>query len=603
MTASRDSAFLAERVRLVFSDSWASLPINLINAGVVALVHRDVLPVQVPIIWFLFLGSVVGLRIALYVRYRRAEASDAAARLWARRLMLVLMMTGLGWGAGAIVMMSLAPPTYQVLIAFVLGGMAAGGMPSLSRIFTVYVVFVVPILLPAIVFFAYQGTELSVSVAVMGTLLLGFLLAMGRRQETNIVDSMRIARENRNLVDDLRREIAEREHAESRLRLGEKTLARAQRIAQMGSWEWNLADDLVTSTSENNRLFGRDRNAGPISLETSLQAIHPEDRERVGDIMRTSVAEGRTYSCDYRIRLPDGGERVIFEQADVTCDESGHPVRVTGINLDITERYHAQERLRGAVREAEAASEAKSQFMANMSHELRTPLNAIIGYSEILKEDALERGETSFIPDLDKINIAGRHLLELINDVLDLSRIEAGRSEIFLENVALSPFLDEILATAEPMMSANNNRFTLECPADIGDMRTDVVKLRQILINLLSNAAKFTENGDVRLQVSRFTDDAGAGGAEWIRISVSDTGIGIAPEDLTTVFNAFERSEAGRASKYDGTGLGLAICRHYCEMLGGVISAESNPGKGSVFSIRLPQTADDNDRAKNSATA
>ena len=380
-------------------------------------------------------------------------------------------------------------------------------------------------------------------------------------------------------------------------------MARAQRIAQMGSWEWNLADDLVTSTSENNRLFGRDRNAGPISLETSLQAIHPEDRERVGDIMRTSVAEGRTYSCDYRIRLPDGGERVIFEQADVTCDESGHPVRVTGINLDITERYHAQERLRGAVREAEAASEAKSQFMANMSHELRTPLNAIIGYSEILKEDALERGETSFIPDLDKINIAGRHLLELINDVLDLSRIEAGRSEIFLENVALSPFLDEILATAEPMMSANNNRFTLECPADIGDMRTDVVKLRQILINLLSNAAKFTENGDVRLQISRFTDDAGAGGAEWIRISVSDTGIGIAPEDLTTVFNAFERSEAGRASKYDGTGLGLAICRHYCEMLGGVISAESNPGKGSVFSIRLPQTADDNDRAKNSATA
>jgi hypothetical protein len=149
VTASSNSAFLAERVRLVFSDSWGSLPINLINAGVVALVHRDVLPVQVPIIWFLFLGSVVGLRIALYIRYRRAEASAAAARLWARRLMLVLMMTGLGWGVGGIVMMSLAPPTYQVLIAFVLGGMAAGGMPSLSRIFTVYVVFVVPILLPA----------------------------------------------------------------------------------------------------------------------------------------------------------------------------------------------------------------------------------------------------------------------------------------------------------------------------------------------------------------------------------------------------------------------------------------------------------------------
>jgi signal transduction histidine kinase len=371
----------------------------------------------------------------------------------------------------------------------------------------------------------------------------------------------------------------------------------------MGSWEWNLADDQVISTSENNRLFGRERDAPPYSHEASLQEIHPEDRERVKTIINRSVAEASTYSCDYRIRLPDGGERVIFEQADVTCDESGDPVRVTGITLDITERYRAQEQLRGAVREAEAASEAKSQFMANMSHELRTPLNAIIGYSEILKEDALERGETSFIPDLDKINTAGRHLLELINDVLDLSRIEAGRSEIFIETVALSPFLDEILTTAEPMMSANNNRFTLKCQAEIGEIRTDVVKLRQILINLLSNAAKFTENGDVRLQVSRFTDDAGAGGAEWIRIAVSDTGIGIAPEDLTTVFNAFERSEAGRASRYDGTGLGLAICHHYCEMLGGVISAKSNLGKGSVFSIRLPQTADDDNRAKNAATA
>ena len=583
--------FLAERVQLVFSDSWASLPINLINAGVVAFVHRDVLPLHIPVIWVLFIASVVGLRVALYLWYRRARASGESAAMWSRRLMAVLVLTGAGWGAGGVVMMSMAPPIYQVLIAFVLGGMAAGGMPSLSRIFAAYAVFAVPALLPAIVYFAAQGTELDISVAGMGALLLAFLLAMGRRQEANIVSFMRTAKENRNLVQDLRREIIEREQVESVLRRRESILARAQRIARMGSWEWDLASDLITSSPENHRLFGREQNAPPYSYDAALQTIHPDDRRRIDEIIKRAVAEGSAYSCDYRIQLPDGGERVIFEQADITCDDSGRSVLVTGINLDITDRYHAQERLREAKHEAEAASDAKSQFLANMSHELRTPLNAIIGYSEILKEDAQEHGAISYIPDLEKINVAGRHLLELINDVLDLSRIEAGRAELFIETIVLPPFMNEVAATVQPLVSANGNRFALDCPTDIGEIQTDVTKLRQILFNLLSNAAKFTEKGEIRLQVTRFTDDADSGGAEWIRFVISDTGIGIAPEDLEAVFMAFERSEAGRGSRYDGTGLGLAICRYYCEMMGGVISVESGAGKGSAFTVRLPAIA------------
>lgn len=586
--AAENRNFLAERLHLIFGDSWASLPINLINAGVVAAVHRDVLPLHVPITWFLFVASIVGLRVALYIWYRRTEVSDENATVWTRRLMVVLVLTGASWGIGGIIMMSMAPSIYQVLIAFVLGGMAAGGMPSLSRVFSAYLVYVVPVLLPAIAYFAYQGNELSVSVAVMGTLLLGFLLAMGRRQETNIVDFMRIAEENGNLVQDLRREIAEREQVESRLRSREHTLARAQRIAGMGSWEWDIANDRITSSRENNRLFGRDRDAPAHDYDTLIQAVHPEDRERIDRIIKDAVAEGRAYSCDYRVPLPDGGERVIFEQADITCDDEGRTVLVTGINLDITDRYRAQERLRNAMHEAEAASEAKSQFLASMSHELRTPLNAIIGYSEILKEDALERDPTSFISDLDRINVSGRHLLGLINDVLDLSRIEAGQTELFLETIQLVPFVNEVTATVQPLVAANGNQFAFDCPADIGEICTDVTKLRQILINLLSNAAKFTENGEIRLEVSRFTDETNAGGAEWVRFVVSDTGVGIASEDLEAVFTAFERSEAGRSSRYGGTGLGLAICRHYCEMMGGVISVESGAGKGSTFTVRLP---------------
>lgn len=591
MTSAADEKFLTERVRLIFDDSWANLPVNLINAGIVAYVHRNILPPHVPILWFVSIASIVALRLALYFWYRRAGPADADGSVWVRRLILVLALTGIGWGTGGVVMMSMAPPIYKVLIAFVLGGMAAGGMPSLSRVFAAYVVFVVPVLLPAIVFFAYQGTELDVSVAIMGTLLLVFLTAMARRQESNLVASMRIARENSNLVQDFRREIEEREQVELQLRHRENTLAHAQRIAQMGSWEWDIASDRITSSPENHRLFGRAEDAAPYSYAMFFEAIHPDDRKRVDDIIKKAVAAGSGYSCDYRIGLPDGDERVIFEQADVTCDEAGRSVLVTGTNLDITDRYRAQERLRRAMQEAEAASDAKSQFLANMSHELRTPLNAIIGYSEILKEDALERGATSFVPDLEKINLAGRHLLELINDVLNLSRIEAGRADLVLETIELLPFLNEVVATVQPLVSANGNRFTLDCPSNIGAICSDATKLRQILYNLLSNAAKFTENGEIGLQVCRFMDDADAGGAEWIRFMVSDTGIGIAPEDLENVFMAFERSEAGRGSRYDGTGLGLAICRHYCEMLGGAISVESTAGKGSVFIVRLSPDA------------
>jgi signal transduction histidine kinase len=359
----------------------------------------------------------------------------------------------------------------------------------------------------------------------------------------------------------------------------------------MGSWEWDVVNDRITSSRENSRLLGLDPSAPPFGLDVVLQSVHPEDRKRIDETIKSAVADGRAYTCDYRVLLPDGGERVIFEQADIACDDTGRVVLVTGINLDITDRYRAQERLRGAMHEAEAASEAKSEFLASMSHELRTPLNAIIGYSEILKEDALERGAESFIPDLDRINVAGRHLLELINDVLDLSRIEAGHAELVLETIELLPFTKEVVATVQPLVSANGNQFTLDCPADIGKIGTDVTKLRQILFNLLSNAAKFTENGEIRLQISRFTDDAKSGGAEWVRFVVSDSGIGIAPEDLEAIFMAFERSEAGRGSRYDGTGLGLAICRHYCEMMGGVISVESAAGKGSAFTARLPVVA------------
>ena len=234
--------------------------------------------------------------------------------------------------------------------------------------------------------------------------------------------------------------------------------------------------------------------------------------------------------------------------------------------------------------EAVRASRAKSDFLANMSHELRTPLNAIIGYSEILLEEAAELGQPALRSDLEKICGAGRHLLGLINDILDLSKIEAGRMEIFPETFMVPGMLAEVQATIEPLVAKNGNRLVVEAAADLGEMRSDLTKVRQTLFNLLSNAAKFTRSGTITLGARRLP----AADGDHIEFRVADTGIGMTDEQLRMLFQAFSQADASTARRYGGTGLGLAITRHFCRMLDGEVSVESRPGEGSVFTLVLP---------------
>ena len=233
---------------------------------------------------------------------------------------------------------------------------------------------------------------------------------------------------------------------------------------------------------------------------------------------------------------------------------------------------------------ARAANQAKSTFLANMSHELRTPLNAILGYSEMLAEDALAGGQTAMIPDLEKIRTAGKHLLGLINGVLDLSKIEAGKMKLYLETFDVARVVDEAVGTARPLIQNNGNRLEVRCPDDIGQLREDMTKVRQVLLNLLSNAAKFTEKGVVTLDIWR--EDRVDG--NWVFFRVSDTGIGMTPEQMSRLFQPFTQADAATSRKYGGTGLGLALCQKFCAMMGGEISAESRIGEGSAFTVRLP---------------
>src|SRR3954468_17289790 len=238
--------------------------------------------------------------------------------------------------------------------------------------------------------------------------------------------------------------------------------------------------------------------------------------------------------------------------------------------------------------EALQANRAKSDFLANVSHELRTPLNAIIGYSEMLEEEAEELGHEHLVADLQKIHGAGRHLLGLINDILDLSKIEAGKVELFLEDFAVAALVAEVEATIRPLVAKNANSLDVDLAPDLGVMHSDQTKIRQSLFNLLSNATKFTTGGRISLAVRRATRDD----RDWLEFEVSDTGIGIAAEHLGRLFQAFSQAEASTTRRYGGTGLGLAITRHFCRMLGGDVAVASEPGRGTTFTMTLPAAAD-----------
>jgi PAS domain S-box-containing protein len=297
----------------------------------------------------------------------------------------------------------------------------------------------------------------------------------------------------------------------------------------------------------------------------------------------------RNVETVYRSR--GGVEIPVALSASAMHGDDGSTQAFVCLAQDMTERKRAREALQRANEELEdardqalAANQSKSQFLANMSHELRTPLNAIIGYSEMLQEDAEDMGEQDFVEDLKKIQSAGRHLLGLINDILDISKIEAGKMQIFLEDFDVREMIGEVVATVRPLVEKNVNQLELVLPDDLGSMHADVTRARQILFNLLSNACKFTKEGVIHLEAHR---EMGRD-REWMIFRVVDSGIGMTPDQVAKLFKPFTQADASTTRKYGGTGLGLTISRHFCHMMKGELSLESEYGKGTTFTVKLP---------------
>jgi adenylate cyclase len=407
----------------------------------------------------------------------------------------------------------------------------------------------------------------------------------GNDEIADMAGAVEVFRKNAIALDQL---LAEREQETVRL---EKTVQ--ERTAELRVTFDNMAHGVAMFNSELKLAAWNRQFAELLQIPDSFLA----DARSFEDFIRFLAERGEYGAVDVEVevrRLLDAAAQPhTFERTrpDGRVLEIRHNPLPRGgmviIYTDITERKRYEEVLTAARDQAEAMSRTKSSFLANMSHELRTPLNAIIGLTDMLVTNAARFGTDKALEPLRRVHRAGTHLLGLINQVLDLSKIEAGKLELNLESVSIRPLLEDIVGTARPLAEQNKNRLSVECPADIPPISADAMRLRQILLNLLSNACKFTKGGDVRLNASLAAHE----GRQFIEFSVIDTGIGMTPEQVAKLFEEFSQADASTARQYGGTGLGLAITRRLCQMMGGDVTVASEQGKGSTFIVRLPLVA------------
>jgi PAS domain S-box-containing protein len=381
------------------------------------------------------------------------------------------------------------------------------------------------------------------------------------------------------------RDISRRKEAEKNLLQSEASLAAAQRVAHLGSWQRDLIDlddwarNPLHWSDEMFRLLGYSVGEVEASRVNFDRAIHPEDRDRIRDLMSTAIRERKPYSTEYRIILPDGTERNLYSQADIVFDEdTKRPSKIVGVVQDVTDRKRSEQELIVAKEAAEAGSRAKSEFLANMSHEIRTPLNGVMGMTDLALETDLTPEQREY---LETVKISADSLLTVINDILDFSKIEAGKVDLELDDFNLRDSLEATLKTLALRADEKGLELLCEIAPSVPDVvRGDSNRLRQVVINLIGNAIKFTDQGEVALNIQV---EAEENDDRIIHFIVSDTGIGIPPEKQKLIFQPFAQADTSTTRKYGGTGLGLTISKRLVGLMDGNMWVESEIGRGTQF--------------------
>jgi PAS domain S-box-containing protein len=358
--------------------------------------------------------------------------------------------------------------------------------------------------------------------------------------------------------------------------------------AEIGDWDIDTRTGEIRHSLQHDRCYGYTQPATDWSAEKFFAAIHPEDRERVRAHVQRTVRERTPWQDDFRVVWPDGSVHWLTSRG-AFLSRPGEPGFIVGVVIDVTARKQAEDlrlqsvRLQAENRQITEANRLKSEFLANMSHELRTPLNAVIGFAEILRSSGAQLSEAKRSEYLNHIAASGRHLLRLINDVLDVSKVESGKFELAPEPLQMQAVVQEVVGVLQPEAARRGVSLSTEVDAALGEVVLDAARLKQMLYNLLSNAIKFTDKGGGRVSVRVRPE-----GTEQLRIEVEDNGIGIAPDDLPKLFRQFQQLNTGAAKSYGGTGLGLVLTRHLAELHGGSVGVRSTPGVGSVFHLILP---------------
>ena len=382
------------------------------------------------------------------------------------------------------------------------------------------------------------------------------------------------------------REITERKRVEETLRDSEAGFRAAVEALGEGVIITDEDDRIVYVNSRMAQLT--EYGVGEMLGQKVAELLVPEEDAEQYRARGQMLLQGFSEQVEALVKRKDG-ERFWAEiNATPFKDPQGEIIGTLSAVIDVTERKRIQEELVRAIDDSEDANRAKSTFLANMSHELRTPMNAILGYNEMLQEEAQDRGLDDLMPDLDKIQQAGRHLLRLINDILDLSKIEAKKIELHIETFEVDALISDVVGTIQHLVDKRDNRLEIRRSENLGSMRADLTRVRQVLLNLMGNAAKFTDEGTITLDVARAVEK----GRTKIRFIVTDSGIGMSPEQVAKLFQAFTQVDASPTRRYEGTGLGLVISRQLCRLMGGDVTVESQPGKGSTFVITRPANVD-----------